>query len=202
MTLLASFEEIERQIDPDPIVTDPRAARKKKRILWFVLAAFLIQGAITAGAVYQVIESRTWDPLGDYPEQQADAEVIVPDGATTAIVHVTATKCANERVGVSGNSSWVSAIPPGLQVPVTATGGAAIREKGCTTFQYENIVPPEVIVQTRQLGGEVTWRITGVELPIASDRTGVPSVWRTTPIHIVALGDNPADCPLAGHRGC
>ena len=183
-------------------VIERKLARKRRKILAVVMATFVLQGVVTAWAIYQLETSRQWDPLGDYPEQQADPEVTVPDGSLTATVHVDAVKCAHKTVGVTRSSSWVSTEPPGSQIPTFASAGATIRDKGCVTSHYENVIPPDVISRTRLLGGRVTWRITGVELPVDADRTGVPSVWRTTPILVVAEGSDPLLCPVTASRGC
>lgn len=69
----------------------------------------------------------------------------------------------------------------------TGTGNREATD-GCTTIEYRNDIPDEVVdLMRRQLddGLEPLWHISGVETPIDDDRTGTPATWVTEPFRIV-----------------
>lgn len=177
--------------------------RKRGRILITVGALFGITTLLTltfAGLNFLRLygaQRALWDPLGDYPEQQATPEVHVLPEATSAEIDVVATKCTKKAVAVYGTSTWVSLDPPGAQV-IVATAAVAAREKGCVTRTYHNLIPEEVLTRTKQYGGNVVWRLTGVEVPVEGQRTGVPVQWQTTPVRIEIVDTDGQ--PVTPHR--
>lgn len=87
---------------------------------------------------------------------------------------------------ISGIVSWQSVDPRGATVQ-TGTGNREATD-GCTTIEYRNDIPDEVVdLMRRQLddGLEPLWHISGVETPIDDDRTGTPATWVTEPFRIV-----------------
>lgn len=167
---------------------------KRRRFLFLLGAAFAIQLAamvVIAWLALHVAEPDVWDPLGDYPVQQADDEVVISD-ERQSIVRTFGRKCADEEVPVVGSMSWQSLEPRGSTVVVIApeAGGKSTRRQGCQDFDFANPVPAEVVRLTRVVGGgEMVWQINGLEVPTAVDgRQGVPRAWSTTPI-VVRLAD-------------
>lgn len=129
--------------------------------------------------------------LGPYPEQQIPLahERVVIDGATYAVpvldypanatLPVDGEKCTREDVEIVGQSGWNPEIPN--DATITLSSGSTLRIKGCTTFHYDNRVPPEVATYLTALHLEGTdislWRINGSETPV--DPEGMVQTWTT-----------------------
>jgi hypothetical protein len=101
-------------------------------------------------------------------------------------VEVRGTKCnvTGKTVLTVGNVTWQSVKPPGASVALPQTLARPF-PPACKTFTFFNVMPPEVVTQTRQLladtGKPVSWQITGTN-SVGGYATGV---WVTQPFQIV-----------------
>lgn len=188
-SLLSSVAHQERLVDDDIVATalqNPQQRHKRNRVLRRIAVLFVAWLAVTVWALWTLITGRDdpWSPLGPYPEQQAQPVVTVWAGQP-AVVEVTATKCAEQRVLVTGTQAWVSTDPTGSIIVVPTGGAVSERAEGCKDWTYRDAVPPEVVAATLGFGGTARWRLTGVETPISADETGVPVPWTTTEIEVI-----------------
>lgn len=154
-----------------------RAARLS---VWALASLTVALLALAAAVLYaELREPARWNPLGDYPVQVVTDQdhSIRLDG----LVEVEATKCARERVEVSGVLSWQAMDPPGANIETGS--GTSVREEGCESFRFADPIPIEVreVIRAQHASGieAPVWRITGTETPVDGDREGVPRIWVT-----------------------
>ncbi len=126
----------------------------------------------------------TFDPLGEYAEQDVTAEENADGLPVVAIddpVEVVGTKCndSDEPVRITGVLSWQARDPAGAVIEVGR--GERVAEPGCIEQTFENLIPPEVrglIAGQHEAGIPApVWRISGREVPI--DGNGAEGVART-----------------------
>lgn len=123
--------------------------------------------------ISQLLQKRPYDPFPSYDiqtviEPRSDGVPILDLSKRPIVVTVRGTRCNSEdrKVQAFGDLHWQSVDPPGI----TFLGGefASLRDPGCTTALFENVVPHEVVHQMRTaLIGRtrVTWRIRGADQP-------------------------------------
>lgn len=171
------------------------------RKLFDGITVFLLAVAILGGVVLSVqqLQPQAYDPLGVYAQQtvgvNSEGERLLPFETygletfpTLRIVTgeeklpVYATKCNNSDgpVQITGETRWQPVDPPGISLLVGK--GTASRAEKCTTFNYMNPIPPEVLAVVKRLHdeegvSETRWKIAGTETPV--DPQGGPSVTRT-----------------------
>lgn len=161
-------------------------------------SGLMVMAAVTALVVgisvgFHIFNEDTpppWNPLGEYPIQRVTSrDVTTIDGPSVWLdshVVVVALKCSTvPNVKVIGHSSWQRVDPLGRIFP---TGrGTATRELGCSTVDYKNDIPAEVVESTLAVGGRATWRIVGEETPYKSNgERGVTRTWQTQNFVLVA----------------
>ena len=153
------------------------------RKLFLAYVLFLAAALVLVASIFVVWAGTEdpWDPLGNYPQQKITGSRVLSIAAGDKLA-VTATKCADEQVTVTGVSRWQSVEPPGTIVLVSS--GTAVRPKGCTTLDYANPIP-RAIAEIVEAGGPTRWVISGTETPIRDGKQGVPRAWQTEPFQVV-----------------
>lgn len=134
-----------------------------------VVYNLLLAIAVLAGLAVLLTQNETWDPLGDYPIQEATVQ---PDGTVFSV----GIKCndSDSPVSIRGSFTWQKVEPPGFNLTNEGTG---VRDPGCTRSEFINTPPAEVLAVNNP--GDV-WKLTGIEYPINEDGTeGEPRVWET-----------------------
>lgn len=136
--------------------------------------------AVSAGVLVGVVgfawlhqPPAVYDPLGEYPTQIVTSRVegvSSPAARLGGTVDVTGTKCNNsdEPVQVNTTQVWTLSVPAGTQIE-RPTDGTSTRIPGCTTSEFQNVIPAAVVERTEQLlfqGIRPVWRITGCDTPI------------------------------------
>jgi len=175
------------------------------RPLVLAMGATIISLAALAGAFVWSWANPPLDKiLGPYPEQHVTLtrEVLGIDGAVydvpllhypdEAVVPVTGEKCSNVPVEVKGVVGWKPVVPNDATIVVST--GVGSRQAGCTSFTFDNRVPPEVARYLSALNADgidvSLWRITGVETPVSP--SGLDQTWQTE-LFAVSWGSNAAE---------
>lgn len=168
--------------------------------------------AVTAGALCMLAGAFVWSwanpplpkVLGPYPEQHVTLtrEVLGIDGAVydvpllhypdQSVVPVMGEKCAKVPTEVKGAVGWKPVVPNDTTIVVST--GVGSRQAGCSSFQFDNRVPPEVAQYLSALNADgidvSLWRITGVETPLSP--VGLDQAWQTETFAI-SWGSNAAE---------
>lgn len=162
-----------------------RAARALIGITCLMFAA----GGLIAGRI--IFHEDQWSPLGPYPTQQVDADVVdgMPTVAVSAgVVKVRGRKCVTgSGYDIVGSAAWQSIDPRGTIID--AGQGSRPATDGCTSFTFVNTVPGPVAaaVHAQALAGvpAPVWRLTGTERPVDGERVGAELSWATEPFVLV-----------------
>lgn len=146
--------------------------------------------------IYAVYEPPPYAPLGPYPEQTVTAQFTVtvdgveyPAFAEGEAIPVSGEKCADEATEIIGSVQWQTREPAGTFIP--AGTGTRTGKAGCTTFNFVNEMPQEVIDANRDIRAEgfetPIWVVSGIETPINPDdgENGESQTWNTEPFVIV-----------------
>lgn len=173
-----------------------------RRVADAALAVACVTLLFAAGAlVWAWVELRNdqWKPLGPFPTQAVDLPSTyaweaagssntqeIPAAALTdgVFVPVSGAKCYKEAVTVTGVVAWTVLDPPGR---VFETGrGTAVKEPGCVTSNFENVIPDDLAELAAVHGHPVVVAITGCETPTDPDRgEGATLCWSTEPFALV-----------------
>ena len=150
-------------------VKDPVKARtdnwRAARLAWAILAVLTFAIIVNVGmTAYELntegFSERPFDPWGEMPEQDVRNEgraLKVGDS-----LQVVGTKCikGDAEIAVVGEVRWTSFNPQGASFLVG--GGHSTLDHGCTTDEFVNPMPPEVVRTVEGDAGLVrTWRVTG-----------------------------------------
>ena len=197
---------VEDITDIDPII---KKTSRGAKVLYFLAIAVFIATVSTFILVWNIRDtsvSEVYSPLAEYPVQDIITDQRIEGIDTVSLwepVAVRGTKCVDpgENIEVTGVLSWQPIEPMG---PVIEVGtGVRIPEAGCTTEQFENIIPLEVrLALIEQFNSGIvnpTWRITGRETPVNIDtgEVGTSKIWYTE--NFIVIND-PATIP-AGWGG-
>lgn len=158
--------------------------------------------SVLSFAVFQWVEATRWDPLGEYPLQEASSpnvpnEVDAADPAQIPTIYmdekitVTGIKCVSESAGVvtvRGELWWVSDQPPAYLLFAGEGGGK--RGPGCVSATYRNAIPDNVIEAIEDMVTEgveqSTWHLSGTEVPVRTNGDkGVDRTWNSTSFVII-----------------
>lgn len=129
--------------------------------------------------------------LGPYPTQRVLSRVEGVDGPAVRVgeaLLVEGTKCGGDvAVEVEVEIAWQPVEPRGL--PAGAATGITVRESGCETRQYVNVVPDEVVDQSlatfATTGIPARWQLAGVETPYLDGVVGQRRRWVTQTFAVV-----------------
>ena len=132
-----------------------RAHRAARALIGITCLMFAVGGLI-AGRI--IFHEDQWSPLGPYPTQQVDADVV--DGMPTVAVSAGVVKVRGRKcVTGSGYDMFVNTVPGPVAAAVHAQALAG--------------VPAPV------------WRLTGTERPVDGERVGAELSWATEPFVLV-----------------
>lgn len=138
--------------------------RKSSRFAHWMTVLLVFYGSVAlfslAASLYGIFRVATvFEPLGDYPIQRVTNRLPGHDGPALYVgelLLVTAVKCstAKEPVGSSG-ALYIARRGVGtLREFYLISTGAGIREPGCTTFNYRNTMPAEIVPGLWRLEGQ------------------------------------------------
>lgn len=146
---------------------------RRDRITFTMLIVALVMMAIAIGQMIYIINLPEKFDYLVYPNQQVENGEVI-DGKLHVLslsddVIVSGIKCniSENSIGVFASTFWSAVAPGGLGIEVSQ--GAALRQPGCETFRFYNLIPKQVKERTCQLYEQgikhITWRINGIETP-------------------------------------
>lgn len=159
--------------------------------VWVGMSSYFVADAI--------MEKPKFDPWGDSSIQritnsQKDNESVEVPGVDHVFsisnvkqIHTTGIKCLNEDqtdvIVVGGVVNWFMVVPPGFQHQATVYEGTAEMNPGCTSFNFTNTIPPEVLEEvnlTLETEPYVVMNIQGYTVPYVNGKEdGVRAAWST-----------------------
>jgi hypothetical protein len=160
-----------------------RAANHLRIVTW--VGAFVISLVVVIGWGALHPGPKSFDPLR-FPDQKVLSKVDGIKGPAALpgdFVNVTAVKCnlSSKPVGIIGTYEWVAVDPPGAIIE--GGHGAAVRQPGCISFNYKNVIPAAVLAEAKERGPRSRWIISGSEKP--TNAYSVARVYRSEPFTIV-----------------
>lgn len=116
-----------------------------------------------------------YEPLGDYPVQIVANRIPgidIPAAYRGDPLLVTGTRCVKGKypVAVSAQADWVRRdVSPSVRIPLVSPGSIRVREPGCVTRYFSNILPEQM-----EPG---IWRYEAVDIATKGDKTQAKAYW-------------------------
>lgn len=159
--------------------------------IWVGMSSYLV--------VSKIMEEPEFDPWGDFSIQRIvhdDTDELLPvvpgvehvfSISETKQIETTGVKClSNEQdevISVGGIVSWFMIVPPGFQHNSDVYEGTARMNPGCTSYEYSNTIPQDVLDEVNlKLETEpyVIMNIQGYSVPYVDGKEhGVRATWST-----------------------
>lgn len=162
----------------------PLTASLFLRTVFVAIGATALAILAIAIIVIQAREPDPWAPLGPFPLQTVEKEVIdVSEGFVTVVGE----KCrfGTDGVQTTGTVSWRLVVPPGYVSPLPAFP-AVVHLNGCTTTAFSNPIPDDVVDYVCTHQDASPWHIVGLETPVGDlvgdlvfPRQGLQLGWET-----------------------
>lgn len=156
------------------------------------LAKIILVVAVTLNgfAVWHSFQSgKQWNPLGAYssPQKVMNKNHEVPINGK---LHVTFTKCAKDStVTVVVSASFIEVGNSDHTIVNIASSIPSIRYQSCGSGpkkgSFDSKIPLPKELKEKALAGFRTWKLTGTETPVETNKTGVPREWETEVFKVV-----------------